>query len=78
MGLIKRLMDKAVLPFALAAVLGGASSFWIINASAATCSSGDGQATCTGECCTATATTCLGGPCPKLPKLPNLPPNYAD
>jgi hypothetical protein len=55
MGLIERMLNKAVLPFALAAVLGGASSFWIINA------------TCSGECCSAGATTCTSGPCPKEP-----------
>ena len=77
MGLINRIMDKAVLPFALVAVLGGASSLWIINASAATCTSGDGKATCSGECCAGTATTCLAGPCPRpaplpMPELPNI------
>ena len=67
MSLIERMLNKAVLPFALAAVLSGASSFWIINASAADCKSTDGKATCSGECCSAGATTCTSGPCPKEP-----------
>jgi hypothetical protein len=67
MGLIERMLNKAVLPFALVAVLSGASSFWIINASAADCKSSDGLASCSGECCSAGATTCKAGPCPKEP-----------
>jgi hypothetical protein len=67
MRLIKRILDKAVLPFAFAAVLSGASSFWVINASAAQCTSGDGKATCSGECCNASATTCVAGPCAPAP-----------
>lgn len=64
MRLINRILEKAVLPFALAAVLGGAGSFWTINSNAATCTSANGI-TCTGECCNATATACNAGPCTK-------------
>jgi len=70
MGLINRMLNKAVLPFAFAALLGGASSFWIINASAATCTSGDGKATCTGECCSSGPSGCAAGPCPRPAPLP--------
>ena len=71
MRLINRILEKAVLPFALAAALGGASSFWTINSNAATCVAGNGI-TCTGECCNASATTCNAGPCTKPGPL--LPP----
>jgi hypothetical protein len=77
MKLIKRILDKAVLPFALAAVLSGASSLWIINASAAQCTSSDGKATCSGDCCNAGATSCVAGPCsnPQTPAPKKLAPN---
>lgn len=62
---VRNLLDKAVLAIALAAVLSGGSAFWIQNSSAATCTSTDGKATCSGECCSAGASGCAGGPCPK-------------
>jgi len=61
---INRMIDKAVLPLALAAVLtGGASMLWTPSADAAKCTSGNG-ATCEGECCRANATECVAQPCP--------------
>ena len=77
MDLIRRIFDKAVLPFALAAVLSGAGSFWVITASAAQCTSSDGTATCTGECCNAGTSSCVAGPCsnPQTPApAPKLQP----
>jgi hypothetical protein len=68
-----RIFEKAVLPFALAAVVGGASAFLTINSSAATCSGGDGS-TCTGECCSGGPGGCAAGPCPKpAPQQPPRP-----
>lgn len=61
---IKKILDKAVLPLALAAVLaGGASTLWTPGADAAKCTAGNG-ATCEGECCKANATECVAEPCP--------------
>ena len=69
---VKRILNKAVLPFALAMVLSGASGFFIINASAATCVSGDGKYTCTGECCSSGPSGCAAYPCPRpAPVLPD-------
>ncbi len=70
MELIKKTVNKAVLPFALAAVMSGASGFWAINASAAQCSSGDGKSTCSGECCNSGPTHCTAGPCAPAPQQP--------
>jgi len=62
---ISKVLDKAVLAFALAAVLtGGVSTLWTPSADAATCTAGNG-ATCSGECCRANATECIGEPCPR-------------
>lgn len=72
MRLISRILEKAVMPFALVAVLGGASTFWTINSSAADCKAGNG-ATCSGECCSANATQCEAGPCVKVGEI--VPPS---
>lgn len=63
MGSIKRIVSTGVLMIIIGA---GAILFRMPNALAASCTSGDGKATCSGECCLSTATTCTAGPCSKF------------
>jgi hypothetical protein len=77
---LSRMVDKMVLPLALAAALLGGVSVWSApSADAAKCTAGNG-ASCEGECCKANATECLAEPCPKAPvgPAPELPGNIAE
>lgn len=60
---IRSVLEKMVMSLALVAVVGGAGAFWMPSSKAASCTSTDGKATCSGDCCNAGATTCVGGPC---------------
>lgn len=63
---IKKVVNIGALMLIMGTAVVGVASFCLLDVRAASCTSGDGKATCQGECCVATATTCTAGPCTKV------------